>query len=333
MTVTARRQFKAPKVKISAPLQSLLDTSKHESRLLGDVQRMLLGRMAGEGRAQDILHPSAICRDEWCQRAGYYQLAGVPPVEEKQSHSWRMEMVFDEGHEIHDKWQRRIWDLGKLLGNWYCIHCRKAWWGQAPDECPTCRSAREFIRYHEVPLFHGGYRIGGHADGLIPGALIEIKSIGVGTVRFENKPLLDKHTYKFNVNGKERTFVDLDKVWDEIRRPFPSHIRQAHLYSLCTGHGRGKELVEEEIFIYECKWNQSCKEFVVRYRQERIQPILDSCRRITDALESHRPPACSHSEDGCPDCRRYETSTNGRGLPQDDGGHRPRRTFRHNGAG
>jgi hypothetical protein len=280
-----------------------------------------------------MLHPSEICRDEWCQRAGYYQLIGQQPAEEPSRSSWRQEMVFDEGHEIHHKWQSRIWDLGKLQGTFYCLHCQYAWWAHSPAQCEKCGASREFLTYHEVPLRHGTYRIAGHADGQIPNALVEIKSVGLGTVLFENRPLLEKHTYKFNMSGRNREFIDLDALWDDIRRPFPSHIRQAHLYSLCSGYGRDRELIEEEVFIYECKWNQRCKEFVVRYRQERIQPILDSCRRIIDALESGKPPPCSHSG-GCSECQRYEgesrvTETkNGRRFSENDRGSHPHRSFR-----
>lgn len=307
-----------PKVVLTPKMKALLDTSKHESRLLGDIQRTLLGRKQGEGRASDVLHPSEICKEGWCQRAGYYNLIGAPRVKEARAPGWRMEMVWDEGHTIHDKWQNRMWDEGMLIGQFYCIACQKAWWDQSPEWCEDRLHDRPFLKYHEVPLYDGLYKIGGKADGIIPGALVELKTVGVGTVRIENPELLAKNTYKLNVNGKGREFVDLDQLWDDIRQPFPSHIRQGHIYDRMTGRGKEKDILGEEVFIYECKWNQKVKEFVVRYREERIAPILNSCRRIVESLESGIPPDCTFDLAGCPECKVYEpeqpTQTNRRRL-------------------
>jgi len=214
-----------------------------------------------------------------------------------------MQMIFDEGKEIHRKWQSRIWDLGRLSGMFYCMDCRHSWFDTAPEVCEKCGAKREFIRYDEVPLFQPRLRMAGHGDGLDRNAaLIEIKSIGVNSLRFEAPHLLNEHTYKLNVNGKKREFIDYDALWDSIRVPFPSHIRQAHLYSYMGAP-------KDEIFIYECKWNQKPKEMVVRYREERIASRLDQCHEICLALEGGRSPDCPF--DGCPDCQRYERSGGG----------------------
>jgi hypothetical protein len=217
-----------------------------------------------------------------------------------------MQMIFDEGKEIHKKWQSRIWDLGRLTGQFYCTACRQAWWGTAPDECEHCKAKRVFLRYDEVPLYNPRLRMAGHADGLDGegsrpeecDAVIEIKSVGINTLRFEAPHLLDQHTYKLNVNGRQRTFIDLDALWDAIRLPFPSHIRQCHFYSYLGAP-------ETEIFLYECKWNQRSKELVVKYREDRIADRLEACRQICWALETGRSiPRCP--QDGCADCQRYE---------------------------
>jgi hypothetical protein len=209
-----------------------------------------------------------------------------------------MQMIFDEGKDIHAKWQKRIWDLGRLWGTYYCQKCHYAWGATAPSECENCHAPKEFLRYHEIPLAQPSLRLVGHADGGVEESLIEIKSIGLGTLRFEAPGLIKDHTYNFNLNGKSRNFLDYDGLWDSIRQPFPSHVRQGDFY--CYLHQR----VNEVIFLYECKWNQRVKEMVVRYRRERIEDRLDQCSRIAHALQGGRIPKCPFG--GCADCERYE---------------------------
>jgi hypothetical protein len=284
-------------------LRALLETSKRETRLLGDIQRSLLGRRSDDGRASDVLHPSEICHDEWCPRASYYRLKKIPPRDELPATHWRTQMIFDEGHDIHRKWQGRIWDIGRLAGVFYCTSCHYAWWSTAPDECESCHAGRIFLRYNEVPLQHQALHMAGHADGYDRDvAGIEIKSIGLGTLIWEAPDLVKEHTYKLNLNGRNRTFLDYDALWDSIRRPFPSHIRQGHLYSFMGAP-------EDFIYIYECKWNQKSKEMVVHYRQERIADRLDMASRVVMALEGGTIPKCPF--DGCADCERYEHRNGG----------------------
>ena len=131
--------------------------------------------------------------------------------------------------------------------------------------------------------------------------MIEIKSVGVNTLRFEAPQLIKNHSYKVNINGRNREFIDYDGLWDSIRVPFPSHIRQAHLYSYMGAP-------PTEIFLYECKWNQRSKEMVVKYREERIADRLDWCREIVNGLSDGNIPECPFG--GCSDCKRYEGSGN-----------------------
>jgi hypothetical protein len=138
-----------------------------------------------------------------------------------------MQMIFGEGHEIHRKWQHRIWDLGRLKGMFFCFKCQYAWEAQSPETCERCGAERVFLVFHEVPLYDADLHMAGHADGLDgDDALIEIKSVGLGTLRFENPDLLLSHTFKLNLNGKQREFIDYDGIWSAIQNPFPSHIRQ-----------------------------------------------------------------------------------------------------------
>jgi hypothetical protein len=278
-------------------LKALLETTKRETRLLGDVQRHLLRPGANDERRQDELHPSEVSHNEWCPRASYYRLAGIQPHTALPVTHWRMQMIFDEGKDIHRKWQDRIWDIGRLSGMFYCQACHHSWWAEAPDECEQCLAQRKFLRYDEVPLTNEALHMVGHADGQDGQDLVEIKSIGLGTLRFEAPDLLVKHTTKLNLNGKSRTFLDYDALWNSIRVPFPSHIRQGHLYCFMSG-------LTDMIYLYECKWNQQVKEMVVKYRPERIFDRLSQCAEVVDALNGGTIPKCPY--DGCADCSRYE---------------------------
>jgi hypothetical protein len=97
------------------------------------------------------------------------------------------------------------------------------------------------------------------------------------------------------LDGVERTWVDLEGMWKDFRRPIRTHIRQAMLYLHFTG-------LKRVIFIYECKWDQAHKEFRVRYQPEVVEPMLEQCLSVKAAIEQNRPPACPHG--GCAQCRQ-----------------------------
>jgi hypothetical protein len=85
--------------------------------------------------------------------------------------------------------------------------------------------------FKEVPLYAPHLRIGGHSDGglmfddPVGFRLLEIKSIGVNSLRFDAPHLYD--LYQANET--------LDKIWMEINRPFPVHV--ARVRCTCTWHG------------------------------------------------------------------------------------------------
>ena len=315
---------------IDPNLRALLDTTKRPTRLLGDVQRLLLQPGGENGLRLDALHPSEISHSDWCPRASYYRLSGRQAVSEQAGSYWQLQMVFDEGKEIHHKWQKRIWDLGRLAGTFFCRECHYAFPALAPQECEKCHRPRLFLDYHEVPLWNQNLNMAGHADGLDgwDGPIIEIKSVGLGTLRFEAPNLIAQHTYDFHINGKSRKFLDYDGLWDSIRRPFPSHVRQGDFYCYMS------RKYSEVLFLYECKWNQKCREMIVRYQEDRIADRLDMCSRITMALQGGPIPKCPFG--GCADCQRYEeknASNGGRVLSRRPANQAPAPTGSQGNAG
>jgi CRISPR/Cas system-associated exonuclease Cas4 (RecB family) len=278
-------------VKKSA-LRQLLDTSKTETRILGAIRRHLMVR-APDDRASDVIHPSDMSKGEWCPRADYFRIVEAPAAEEELT-PFTMENVWAEGHDIHSKWQTWLWEMGLLRGEWLCYACGEQWLGVAPTACPAGHG-RQCITYLEVPLYSERYLISGHADGDIADddneelcPLIEIKSIGMGTIRYDAPHLLSKYTCKVKTDdGSERSVFDMEALWRDLKRPFASHVKQGMLYLHLSGR-------REMLFIYENKFNQQVKEFRVRYNEELIADLLDACLDIKYAIETGQPPRRPH---------------------------------------
>lgn len=269
--------------------------------LLPPMQRYVLRKVAEEEaeseRRTDIMHPSEMCKPGWCQRKDFYRITIGP--REDIAPRFSSELIFAEGHTIHDKYQRWLQDMGLLYGRWVCRDCEHSFFAQSPLVCPGCGSSTR-LRYREVPLENVEYMIAGHADGAVNTGnewlevpepfLIEIKSIGPGTVRVEHPELYRKY-----IQGE----YDLTKLWQEIKRPFPAHIRQATLYCWLSGY-------KKMIFVYESKWNQQTKEFVVvpdfKYIAWMLEGAKDVAQAIRQGMEPYRPGWAKQEHRTCKAC-------------------------------
>lgn len=274
---------------------------------MGDIQAHMMKEAAKPStRRQDIIHPSEMAKTGWCPKSTYLRIkacreASDPFLKVPESYGVQLLNIFDEGHLIHDKWQKRIRDMGDLWGNWYCSACGLTLKGEIRDgNCPAYRchltNPNKTLIYHEVPLSSEQYLISGHADGAIPrlNSLIEIKSVGAGTVRIEAPDI-----YKANSEG---TKIDFQGLWKDIKEPFPSHMRQGQLYlRLCNLMGLEYDQI---IFIYEAKFNQGVKEFVVKFDPNYCDDLLTQCYFIVGALDNTMsPPECPTGT--CKDCGNY----------------------------
>lgn len=245
-----------------------------------------------EERDTEHLHASAICKPGWCPRASWYQLTG----QERDRKARRGNVnVYAEGHEIHARHQGAIARLGVLTGNWECLVCGHFWWGTSPAECPRGTCGSKLIDYREVPIEDEDIMLLGHGDGLIEHerrgqVLLEVKSIGLGSVRIEAPAIYERFA------SHE---VDLNAMWNSIRRPFPTHVRQTMLYL------RARKL-REAVILYEAKWSQQLKEFVVRFRPETIEDIVDGAHQVKRALEEgtvvRRPEWAEEKAKACKEC-------------------------------
>ena len=259
---------------------------RDREKLVSQVARHLMHEKESD-RRQDCIHPSEMAKGEaWCTRATYYRFTGAPA--ESLPRSLAMEMVFETGHDSHNKWQVWLWEMGILQGMWRCLWCQLYWWDTSPRECPRCFVGEDLIKYAEVPVSNDEYLIAGQADGFV-GKPIEIKTIGTGTVRYEAPALLKRHSYKhLGTDGKEHAGVDWYRLWQDIRRPFPSHIRQGMIYCFCAEW-------ESMIFIYDPKFlTAHPKEFEVKFRKDVIEDSLEQCLTIRKSLDKGRPPKRPH---------------------------------------
>lgn len=262
-------------------------------------------------RSTDYMHPSDMSHKDWCGRHDFYRITGVTPERTgKANPSFRMENVFAEGHTIHAKYQTWLWEMGVLVGMWNCRECGHRWFDKSPEHCQFCLSER--INYIEYPLRRKTVRIEGHADGAVQAeglnTLIEIKSIGIRTLAFEAPRLYNQY-----LDGKSA-----EDIWFDINRPFPSHMRQGQLYLWMAW-----PTYEQIVFIYESKFHQQTKEFVVSYNKSLIEPVLEVAREVTDALTTGHPPgrplwAESPESTVCRSCTFQRTCWSISGATQED---------------
>jgi len=264
---------------------------------MGSVERHLLTKPF-DNRRMDIIHPSDIIKPEWCALAQYHALRGNY-VETREKPSLRLASIFAEGHTIHAKWQTWLQEMGVLYGYWQKGNKRVG-----PKLSSKVSSTHT---YAEFPLVSAKHKIGGHTDGWVKGLgadfLIEIKSIGAGTLRFEAPALL------------AQSDGDLDKAWRNIRAPFRTHQLQGqvylHLCHLMVEEGLLESAPGEIVFIYELKSNQDYKEFTVKYNPEFTAEIFEKAMDVSWAVDNNRPPVCSIDPvKGCIRCEPYREVEN-----------------------
>lgn len=275
--------------KPSGALKKFIEVGKKNTRVLGSVERHLLSKPRDKSRRTDVLHPSEMCGSDWCHRASYFQLKGQDPISNRKN-SLTLQSVFAEGHAIHAKWQGWFQEMGTLYGKWYCIECEEMFWGGS-----DCHEGP--LEYREVPLFYEPLRIFGHADGIITNLgdplLLEIKSIGEGTLRWEAPELLLEHNNDFKA------------AWGSLTQPFMKHIMQAQIYMKLTELLNLDVQPQEAVFIYEAKPNQEAREFIVPKSDFGTAHIFEAAAKIMDALKTDTPPPCNISFTGCGKCKGY----------------------------
>lgn len=261
-------------------LWKLLDNKSIKNSLQGDIENHLAQRPAGDRRT-DVLHPSEIIKKDFCIRGSYFLMSGHKKV--AANPNLRLQVIFDEGHYIHAKWQRWFQEMGILHGKFKCERCDKITWGTSPQECEHCNAPWNKLVYDEVTMIDESLRIAGHTDGWIKkpndDRLIEIKSIGPGTIRgYAPQLMMDADN-------------DLMKAWANVKRPFGEHVLQGQMYMEIM-HRMGNP-IEETDFIYELKADNSFKFFTVKRDFELVRHVFDKAQVVIDAVDAKIVPQCT----------------------------------------
>lgn len=261
--------------------------SKSNKRLLAPVEDVIFNEMKERNAKRDTLHlhPSEISKGDWCLRRTYYKMTDTEETN-PEVFSFRKVNIFAEGHFSHEKWQEWLRRAGVLWGDWQCRACGHKWTAQSPECCPECSHTPPI--YKEVEVYDDKYKIMGHTDGWIRDdegeALLEIKTVGVGTLAFEAPSLFGAYR-----DG----LISLDELWKRIKRPLATHNRQIQLYMYVLG-------VDKAVVIYEWKPTQDVKEFHIELDMEVVQPLLDGALALLDDIEDGRTPL-RHQDASGPD--------------------------------
>jgi CRISPR/Cas system-associated exonuclease Cas4 (RecB family) len=292
-------------LRLSSALAERTKAKNAPGVLVPAIREHMLGKhMEGENRRWDIIHPSELSHQkDFCPRAVWLRIVEGPV--EPTKFDYGLQNIFDEGHNIHAKWQDRMRAATPLWGNWKCLMCgqtrpaqtepeRKvpSWVTPGHDVCTW----QHLWEYMEVQLnAEKEALIAGHADGAAWTTLAEIKSVGEGTVRME-----DPDFYKMYYSDKQ---VDLKEMWKDITRPFKTHVNQVDIY-LWICDVRGYPFTSAE-FIYESKWNQLVKNFTIRYSEERSMKLVSQAIAIKDAIKAGDEPKCRFPGT-CKNCLPYD---------------------------
>lgn len=263
-------------------LKSFVDAGKSTTRVLSKVERFVLSQPIDNSRAFNGLHPSAMVSQYWCHRASYFHLKGNIPAPE--ARNFKRELIFAQGHGIHNTWQNWFAEMGNLYGVWKCLNCDARFWDTSPVNCDACQTNGPLV-YKEVPVEHAPLMITGHSDGWLKGfgddLMLEIKSVGVGTFMWYDKAA-------WFAGGQ-----NFDDAWKNLKSPFESHIAQVQLYMKVLELSGRTDVPKEAVLIYEAKPSQEVKEFIVRKDDWAIQHIIDGAQIVVDSLSNNVAPDCN----------------------------------------
>jgi len=251
------------------------------------------------------VHPSEMAKKDWCERSTYYRISQNRKID-NDKFNFTLQTIFDEGHQIHDKWQTWLADAGKLWGDWSCRACGEVVKDTLVTDlacysCDECQQVCPHVwKYEEVALEHG--IVTGHEDGAVEDRLVEFKSVGIGTLRHDSPDLLAKFY------NKEAKLYDLDGLWAAMKVPLKSHVRQANVYMwLAQSMGGEYARFDSCSIVYEYKPNQQSREYVIPFSEAIVRPLLGRVGAIQSGLASGKPPPCPYG--GCKQCQAYEDET------------------------
>ena len=231
-------------------LNVISEFEKELDSLFNDLNREEYNIEMYGGDKKKGFHPSSLSTST-CKRKIYMDYMGLSGDVGN-----RLRRIFDNGHDVHDRWQKYLTRSGKigsqfkLWGNWRCKKCNKLFEEQFEPEC--CGK----VKYAEVPLADKERDIVGKADGILVfhgvRYLLEIKSIN--SAGFS----------KLNSAKKE-------------------HRKQAMIYARTLG-------VETILFLYEDKNTQNMKLFLDKVDHSLLKEVDDMRDEVELIIKSGQIP-------------------------------------------
>lgn len=290
----------ASKLKLSGVMAEHAKNRAHPGLILPKVKDHMLMTFGPDlGRDPAVIHPSEVAKDDWCPLATYRRIvSGQWPTTEE--FDFFRENIFATGNDIHAKWQGRMIETGfNVWGDWKCTVCdyrvrastmpEPTAWGVA------CHAPDHRWQYDEVTLdARRELLMTGHADCGFDDTLVEIKSIGLGTIRIDAPDLLKRH--------QDGRMTDLTSLWRDITKPLRSHLVQGDIY-LHLAHILGLPFTQI-VYLYEFKPNQMTKEFTIKYSPERAGKLVAKIQAVKYAVEHGIPPKCVKLA-GCKQCDAF----------------------------
>lgn len=280
----------------SERLKAFLEAKKVPSIVLGEVDRYLQAKV--KDRRTDVIHPSEMASDKWCNRATWLRLTGHTPP--SKPHRLQTNLVFGEGHDIHAKWQEWFKEMGIIYGRWTCLACLSEDLCQITElprrGCPNQLNGNHLWKYGEVPYEEPRIRIAGHSDGLIyPDGrdyLIEVKSVGPGTLR------------KLGVIPEDADDDFAFNQFSRVTHVLGDHYRQLQIYMRLSQNT--ERPVSRGLVIYEQKADQQVREFPIEYDERATDDLFNRAADIVWAVDKGRDVECSRIYGGdCAECRGW----------------------------
>jgi hypothetical protein len=220
-------------------------------RLENVVRQHLVKKAAESTRRYDVFHPSAW---GYCLRKVAYQYYNENKKFYQKTDAdvnSRLEMIFDNGHHVHARWQDYLDNAGVIRGIWRCpnpacgrkygegsrlgifnpARTRKGWKCQCGND--------KALEYDEIPIIsHPDYNFRGSCD-----AVLDFRG-----GPFEMKTALDVIVVDFK-SMKNDEFVKLEHAK-------PEHVVQVNIYMWVLG-------LKGAVLLYENKDKQLVKEMFV----------------------------------------------------------------------
>jgi len=252
------------------------------TKVMSLVAPYLIKKAINSDRRHDHFHPSA-----WgaCLRKVAFEYYNEKYKFHKRSPSdinVRMEMIFDNGHGVHARWQKYFDNSNVLRGAWKCPNpaCGKIFGQDKPlgifnpirhgDFVCPCGNKTEF-EYHEMAVADKEYNFKGSVD-----AIVDVRGpLG------QDKPAADHEIFVTDFKSCKAS------IFDELVHAKWEHVVQVHIYMWMLGLKMG-------VVLYECKDDQKVKEMPVPRDEALIERIKKEAKWLLAVLDANKMPSIPH---------------------------------------